>query len=146
MLRNAKWGVALTALATAGLFLSTAGVQASTAASSRVSFVVVVTPLAPATLPNTTVSGKPAKFSPTSNTVAPVDYGGSCSSSVAVFTITNDESKTVSFKASINGGKSKAFGKLPKDSEGAVCEEGPAGTYFTYSIKGSTSTFKSTLS
>jgi len=111
-----------------------------------VSFAIVAVPVTPATLPNTTVSGTPAKFTPTSNRVAPKNFGGSCTAALAVFTITNAESTAVTFKASINGGAFKLFGTLAKHAKGNVCEQGPPGTYFTYSIKGSTSKFKSTLS
>ena len=146
MLTTAKRAVVMTAIATAGLFVSGGAVQASTASTAAVSFAIVAVPVTPATLPNTTVSGTPAKFTPTSNTVRPLNYGSSCTAGVAVFTITNAESKAGTFKASINGGAFKLFGTLPKHAKGDVCEEGPAGTYFTYSIKGSTSKFKSPLS
>jgi hypothetical protein len=146
MLTTAKRAVVMTAIATAGLFVSGGAVQASTASTTAASFAVVAVPTAPAALPNTTVSGTPAKFNPTSNTVAPKNYGSRCTSALAVFTITNAESTAVTFKASINGGTFKLFGTLAKHTKGYVCEEGPAGTYFRYSIKGSTSKFKSTLS
>jgi hypothetical protein len=145
MLTTAKRAVVMTAIATAGLFVSGGAVQASTASTAAASFATVAVPTTAATLPNTTVSGTPAKFTPTSNRVAPKNFS-SCTAALAVFTITNAESTAVTFKASINGGAFKLFGTLASHAKGDVCEKGPAGTYFTYAIKGSTSKFKSTLS
>jgi hypothetical protein len=144
VLTTAKRAVLITAIATAGVFVSGGAVQASTASTAAVSFAIVAVPTTPATLPNTTVSGTPAKFNPTSNTVKPITYS-SCTSGFFVMTITNAESKAVTFNYSINGGAVMVFGTLAKHKTGDVCEEGPKGTYFTYSIKGSTSKFKSTL-
>jgi hypothetical protein len=146
MLTTVKRVVVITAVATAGLFASGGAVHAATrpaaAARASVSFAVEAMP---ATLPSVTVSGTPPTFNPTSNTVAPSAAGG-CSGTNAVFTITNDESKGISLKASIDGGKFSKFAKIKKDSTVYVCEYGSAGDYFTYSIKKSTSTLTSTLS
>jgi hypothetical protein len=106
---------------------------------------MVAAPAIAAALPNTSVSGTPATFSPKSNKVNPINYGSSCTTPDEVFTTSNLESKTETFNASINGGKAQPFGSIPARTKAGVCEEGPAGTVFTYSIKGSTSKFKSTL-
>ncbi len=143
MLTTAKRGVVVAAIGAAALFASVGAIPASAASTTGASFHIVAIASA---LPNTNVSGTPAKFSPTSNKVKSKTYNGNCNSpSLYVFTISNLESRTVVFKASINGGKAQPFGSLPAHTKAGVCEQGPSGTYFTYSIKGSTSKFKSTL-
>jgi hypothetical protein len=145
MLTTAKRGVIAVAIGAAALFASGGAVQASAASTTGASFHMVAAPAIAAALPNTNVSGTPAKFSPTSNKVNPITFSGNCTTADEVFTISNLESKTVTFKASINGGTAQPFGSLKAHTKAGVCEQGPKGTYFTYSIKGSTSKFKSTL-
>lgn len=142
MLTTAKRGVVGAAIGAAALFASVGAIPASAASTTGASFHMVAIA---STLPNTNVSGTPATFSPKSNKVNPITYGNSCTAPDEVFTISNLESKAETFKASINGGKAQPFGTLPAHMKAGVCEEGPAGTVFTYSIKGSTSKFKSTL-
>ncbi len=124
---------------------SVAGFMTPASAAPVSSGTVGLARVATATLPNVNIQGAPAAWHPASLKVTPKSYT-KCTAAKEVWTISNKtkKSQTISFK--LGSAKKKELGKLAAGTKAGVCSKGPAGTKFTFSIKGSKSTLTLTLS
>jgi hypothetical protein len=130
--------VGVIAMAAAAGFVAPASAAQVTGVSARLA---AVSPAA--TGPNTTISGSPAKWSPTKLTGPPVT--GTCSATNYTFSITNKEkvSETIQYKA---GTTKKKLGVVAASTKVAICGSGAKGSKATFYIKGSKSVLTVTLS
>lgn len=96
-------------------------------------------------LPNVTIKGSPAKWSPTKLTVTPKPYTR-CTKAKEVWTITNRTKKAQTISVKSGSRPKRVLGKIGAGKKAGVCSRGQKGAKSTFFIKGSASHLVLTLS
>jgi hypothetical protein len=114
-------------------------------AAATPSATVGMTGISAAALPNVTIKGAPAKWSPTKLTVKPKSFTR-CTKAKIVWTITNKTKKGQVISARAGNGPKTKLGTIKAGQKVGVCSKGPKGAKSTFFIKGSKSHLVVTLS
>jgi hypothetical protein len=113
--------------------------SASTVATAHMAGVHVA-----AAKPNSTISGTPAKWSPTKLTAKPTT--GTCSATNYSFSITNKEKKSEVISYNGGSGAKTKLGTIKAGEKAGICGTGSKGAKADFYIKGSKSVLTVTLS